>query len=102
MPTYLYACFQPECIGEFEEYHSISIKLEECPHCKSAGRGSQPLERLINGGGSGKGIVEKSFQELKEAMPGEVAKIKSRAARDQNYLANIIGETKFNKQNPRG
>ena len=31
MPTYLYLC--PEH-GEFEEYHSISFKLEKCPLCE--------------------------------------------------------------------
>lgn len=102
MPTYLYKCLNKECIGEFEEYHSISIKLEECPHCKESGRGAQPVERLINGGGSGKGIVEQSFAEFKENLPNEVAKIKQRASRDQNFLANLVGESKFNKQNPRG
>jgi hypothetical protein len=97
MPTYLYKCVHEQCVGEFEEYHSISIKLEECPHCNLAGRGSQPLERLINGGGSGKGIVEKSFNELRESIPGDVAKIKQRASRDEKFLANLVGESKYHR-----
>lgn len=102
MPSYLYVCNNVDCVGEFEEFHSISIKLEECPHCEAAGRGSQPLKRLINGGGSGKGIVEKSHAEFMESLPGEVSKINQRASRDQQFLANFIGESRFNKQNPRG
>jgi putative FmdB family regulatory protein len=96
MPTYEYLCSNPDCIGEFEEFHSITTKLEECPHCKTAGRGVQVVQRLISGG-SGKGIMEQSFSEMKAALPGQIAKIKQRAARDENYLANLVGETKYNR-----
>jgi hypothetical protein len=95
MPTYLYECANKECVGEFEEYHSIAIKLETCPHCEQAGRGTQPIERLINGGGSGRGIVELSFDELKAAMPSEVAKLKRELNGNQNKFANFIGESRF-------
>lgn len=44
MPTYLYYC---EKHGEFEETHSISTKLEECPKCKEEGN-KNPIERRIN------------------------------------------------------
>jgi len=33
MPTYLYSC---DVCGEFEEYHSITLKLTHCPKCKEA------------------------------------------------------------------
>lgn len=90
MPTYLYECKHTECVGEFEEYHSITIKLEECPHCATGGRGAQPIQRLISGG-SGKGIVEQTVAEIKAGMADSVRKIQQRAARDENYAANIIG-----------
>ena len=48
MPTYLYCC--ENCSIEFEEVHSIKEKLEECPHCKNAGKGSHKVTRLISGG----------------------------------------------------
>jgi putative FmdB family regulatory protein len=96
MPTYEYLCNHPECVGEFEEFHSITFKLEECPHCEVAGRGVQPVQRLISGG-SGKGIMEKSFNELRESLPGDIAKIKQRASKDEKFLANLVGETKYHK-----
>lgn len=47
MPTYLYKC---EEHGEFEEMHSISDKLEECPKCKAEGKKSETPTRLIAAG----------------------------------------------------
>jgi putative FmdB family regulatory protein len=44
MPTYIYRC---EKHGEFEEMHSISTKLEKCPHCEAEGIESAAPERLI-------------------------------------------------------
>lgn len=99
MPTYEYFC--PVVKEEFEEFHSIMIVLDDCPLCKEAGREPHAPQRLISGG-AGKGIVELSMAEIKASMPGEVAKINQRARTDQNYLANLVGENRFNKQNPRG
>lgn len=48
MPTYTYYC---EKHGEFEEVHSITTQLEECPKCKEEGIESQKPNRLISGGG---------------------------------------------------
>lgn len=94
MPTYEYLCKNVECVGEFEEYHSIVIKLTECPHCLAAGRGSQPIDRLISGG-SGRGIMDQTVAEIKAGMAESVRKINQRAARDENFAANIIGESKY-------
>lgn len=49
MPTYIYFC---KVHGEFEEFHSINSKLEECPKCKAEGISSEPPERLISSGSS--------------------------------------------------
>lgn len=49
MPTYDYYC--PEH-GEFEEVHSITEQLEECPKCKEEGKTPQKVTRLISSGGS--------------------------------------------------
>ena len=49
MPTYTYKC---ELHGEFEETHSITKTLEECPKCEEEGLEPQKVERLIAGGGS--------------------------------------------------
>ena len=88
MPTYEYLC---EIVNqEFETDHSIKIELEECQLCKEANRTNHKPKRLISGG-SGKGIVEQTINEFKEALPNEIRKIKQRASRDENYLANIVG-----------
>lgn len=47
MPTYTYYC---EVHGEFENFHSINDKLEECPKCKEEGLSPQKVERLISSG----------------------------------------------------
>jgi len=48
MPTYTYKC---DVHGEFDEFHSISEKLEECPKCKEEGLPPQKVVRLIAGTG---------------------------------------------------
>ena len=48
MPTYTYFC---EVHGEFEEIHSITTQLEECPKCKEENLEPQKVKRLISGGG---------------------------------------------------
>jgi len=94
MPTYEYICHHKECIAEFEEFHSIVTKLTECPHCLAAGRGSQPIDRLISGG-SGRGIMDQTIAEIKSGMADSVRKINQRAAREENFAANLIGESKY-------
>lgn len=101
MPTYPYICQHPDCVGEFEDFHSITIKLETCPHCKEAGREDQPVKRLI-AGGSGRGVVELTGQDLTAQIKADTEKMKQRAKVDQNYLANLVGESKFSKYNPKG
>ena len=49
MPTYLYQC---EIHGEFEQYHSITEQLQECPQCKEQGKPSAKVVRLIAPGGN--------------------------------------------------
>lgn len=43
MPSYDYFC--QNCDKEFEVFHSITTKLEECPHCQA-----KDPERLISQG----------------------------------------------------
>lgn len=96
MAFYEYLC---EVVDEeFEAEHSIKIVLEECSLCKAAGRISHAPKRLISLGG--KGIVEQTVAELKASLPGNVEKIRQRARTDEKFLANLVGENKYNK-NPR-
>jgi putative FmdB family regulatory protein len=48
MPSYEYFC--EKCNKEFEETHSISTELEECPECKKNGLDPVKPKRLISGG----------------------------------------------------
>ena len=49
MPTYIYKC---DVHGEFEEIHSITEQLEECPKCKEEGLKPQKIIRLISSNGN--------------------------------------------------
>lgn len=89
MPTYEYEC--PEH-GIFQEFHSITIKLENCPQCKELGK-EQPINRLISLGG--KGVVELYGNELVDKIKGDAQKIKQEAATNENVYANLLGEEKY-------
>jgi hypothetical protein len=94
MPNYEYLC---EISGEeFEEFHSIKIVLEDCPLCKEAGREPHAPKRLISGG-SGKGIVEQSFSEMKSNFQNDVNKFKRELYSSENKFANFVGEDVYNK-----
>lgn len=48
MPTYTYCC---PAHGEFEEFHSITEQIEDCPICqKEKCDPIQKVTRLISGG----------------------------------------------------
>lgn len=94
MPTYLYECEINKI--EFEEFHSIITKLEECPICKEKGLEQHIPKRLISGG-SGRGIVNLSGNELVAKTKQEVKEMKQRARTDEKFRANVIGESAFHK-----
>lgn len=89
MPTYEYECTSH---GIFEETHSITIKLEFCPHCKEAGIDT-PVKRLISLGG--KGIVELTGQELVDKVKSDAQQIKKEASTNANKYASLLGESKY-------
>lgn len=89
MPTYEYNC--PEH-GIFEEFHSISIKLEKCPQCKENGK-DQEIVRLISLGS--RGIVQLEGQELVDKIKGEARELKKDAAKNEKVYANLLGEDKY-------
>ena len=94
MPTYLYFC---ETHKEFEEYHSITKVLEICPKCEEEKIvPPNKVKRLINC--SSKGTVELTGHELADKLKEDVKDIKRRAAKDENYLANLIGEDRAHKK----
>ena len=91
MPTYLYEC---PVHGEFEEYHSIKITLEDCPKCQAEGLEPQKLKPLISGG-SGRGIVELTGQDLIDKCRADAQQIKKDAAKSEKLYANLLGESKM-------
>lgn len=90
MPTYDYNC--PNC-GIFEEYHSISIKLSHCPTCEKNGITSE-VNRLISGG-SGKGIVELTGDDLVKKIKSDANQLNKDAQKSEKTYANLLGEDKY-------
>ena len=92
MPTYLYECTNH---GEFEEFHSMSVKLEECPKCiEEKAEPIQKLKRLISSGGS-KGVVILTGHELTAKHKEDTAAMKKEIYSNANTYANVIGEAKY-------
>jgi hypothetical protein len=64
-----------------------------CPECKEEGG----VTRLIYGG-SGRGIMRRTGAEIKAGMASEVREMRRRIATDENYRANIVGESVYHEQ----
>lgn len=93
MPTYEHLCTNKECNNEWEDMYSIVKEPPKvCPKCNL-----ETATRIISGG-SGKGTVELTGHELTAKTKEDVQKIKQRAARDENYMANLIGEDRAHKK----
>lgn len=90
MPTYLYKC---PVHNEFEEEHSIKIKLEFCPKCTEEGKSDMPIERLINC--VTKGVVELTGQELIDRAKQEGKQLAKEAANSEKVYSNLLGEGRY-------
>jgi putative FmdB family regulatory protein len=89
MPTYEFQC--QECKHEWEDFMSIKAPdPEECPSCKVSGK----ILRLISGG-SGKGAVELTGQELVNKIKDDARKLKEEAYKNENVYANLLGDDKY-------
>lgn len=92
MPTYEHRCFA--CEHEWEDFYSIkSNPPEACPKCNTKGH----VKRLISGG-SGRGIVELSGNELKEHLKSEGRKLKESAKNNERVASNLEGEASFHRR----
>ncbi len=91
MPTYTYLC---EVHNEFEETHSIKMKLEFCPHCKEDGK-ETPIKRLISL--NGKGVVELTGQELIDKLKSDSKQLQKDAAKNEYKYSNLLGENTYSK-----
>lgn len=92
MPTYTYKC---PIHNEFEEFHSISIKLEHCPKCKEESNVETPIERLISL--TGKGVVELYGDELVAKVKEDAKKLKKEVYSNEKTYANMISEDRYQK-----
>ena len=90
MPTYLYEC---PIHKEFEEFHSITITLTECPKCKKEGKEPQQLKRLIASATPGK--VELQGQDLVDHIKSDAKRIQKEASKSDVKYANLIGESRY-------
>jgi CII-binding regulator of phage lambda lysogenization HflD len=92
MPTYRYVAITECKHGEFEEYHSMSVKLTHCPHCKEEGVDTE-VKRLINM--EARGVVELYGDDLVASVKSGAQQLKKDAARDEKIYSNLISETKY-------
>lgn len=90
MPEYLYKCL---IHGEFEEEHSIKIKLEFCPKCKNENDIDTKIERLINC--VSKGVVELTGQELINKLKQDAKNLQKDAANSEKIYSNLLGESNY-------
>ena len=85
MPTYLYKCDTENCKNypEFEEFHSISTNVDNCPECGSK------VTRLINCEGGAK--VELFGQDFVDKIKSDAKQLKKEVHKNENLMANLVG-----------
>lgn len=93
MPTYLYLCEISN--EEFEEFHSVSEQLEECPICKQKGLENHKPKRLINC--VSKGVVELYGPDLLAKCKEDAKQIQKDMSKSDKVYSNLLGEDKYNK-----
>jgi hypothetical protein len=68
--------------------------LEDCPICKEKGLPPHKPKRLISGG-SGKGIVELTGNELTQSIKDGTQKLKRDVYSNEKAYSNFIGESRY-------
>ena len=92
MPTYEFRCSNyTECPSEWEEYLSMSSPIPPCPIC------GKPGYRLISGG-SGKGIVNLTGQDLVNKVKRDAANLERHASKSEEFASNFIGPDTYQKK----
>lgn len=89
MPTYEFKC--QSCQHEWEEY--LSIKAPDpacCESCKTEGN----ILRLISGG-SGKGVVELTGDDLVNKMKADAKQLKKDIHASEKLYSNVLSETRY-------
>lgn len=79
-----------ECEYEWEEVMSWKDPIpSECPECKTEGK----VRKLISL--PSPGVVELTKREFKEQLNANRHKLKNEVYRNENLLANVVGEDKY-------
>jgi hypothetical protein len=92
MPTYLHQCDNAECLNEWEDYYSIASEPKTtCPVCQQQGH------RVI-AGGSGRGIVSLTGQDLVNKVRADANAIESHAAKNEQFAANFINPDTYQRR----
>ena len=90
MPTYEYKC--EACEAEWEDICSFKDPIPSvCPECEVEGQ----VRKMISLPALGK--VELYGHDLKAKLKEDGRKLKSEALRNENTLANLIGEETFHR-----
>lgn len=94
MPTYEHLC--TACNHEWEDEYSIKADPpKNCPSCNA-----EAVKRLISGG-SGRGVVELSGNELVEKVKSDAQALKREAAKSEKVYSNLLGEQKYHDMQTR-
>jgi putative FmdB family regulatory protein len=89
MPTYEHLC--NACHHEWEDEYSIKDNPPTvCPSCQVDGQ----VQRLISGG-SGRGIVELTGQELTSKIKSDAQTLKKEMHSSEKVYANLLGEDRY-------
>lgn len=92
MPTYEHICVSDTCKYTWEDEYSIKKDPPKiCPNCNK-----ETAQRLISGG-SGRGVVELSGQELVDKCKADAKQIMKEASKDANKYASLLGEDKYHQ-----
>jgi putative FmdB family regulatory protein len=93
---YEHACKNPECNHQWiDEYSMKDDPPTECPACHQ-----QTAKRLISGG-SGKGIVELSGNDLVAKVKSDAVQMQREAATNEKQYANLLGEARYHDMQSR-
>lgn len=88
MPTYEHKC--TSCEHEWEDEYSIKQDPPKvCPKCLQ-----ETAKRLVSGG-SGRGVVELTGQELIDRAKQEGKQLAKEAANSEKVYSNLLGEGRY-------
>lgn len=88
MPTYEHIC--TDCKHEWEDEYSIKQDPPKvCPQCLK-----ETAQRLISGG-SGRGVVELTGQDLVDKIKSDTKQLKKDMHSNANVYANMLGDGNY-------